>query len=87
MYSVSTIISEMFDEQTSKNVIQRLLPLTIKIKPTNSKRVDMLIGLSHKLNLRGKYKLKQSDEEIAKYIDEKGVTEGVNGLLLKVYGR
>jgi hypothetical protein len=72
----------MFDEHTAKNVIQRLLPMTTRVKPSNSKRVDMLINLAHKLNLRGKYKLKQTDEEIAKYIDEKGVKEGVEGLLL-----
>lgn len=73
LYSVFTIVGEMFDEQTAKNVIQRLLPLTIKTKPTHSKRVDMLIALSQKLNLKNKYKLKQTVEEIAKFIDEKGV--------------
>lgn len=87
LYSVYSIVGEMFDEQTAKKVIQRLLPLTNRIKPSNSKRVDMLINLSQKLNIRGKYKLKQSEEEIAKFIDEKGVKDGIDGLLGKTCDR
>jgi hypothetical protein len=47
----------------------------------------MLIGILNRLDFRQKYKVKSTDEEIAKFIDEKGVQLGVEAMLVEEFGR
>lgn len=81
LHTVYNIVNSILGEPQAKEIVGQLLPHTTRLKPTHSKRVDMLIKVLRNMNFREKYNLAHTEEQIAQWIDEKGVQVAIPQIL------
>ena len=81
LHTVYNIVNSILGEPQAKEVVGQLLPHTTRLKPAHSKRVDMLIKVLKNMNFREKYNLAHTEEQIAQWIDEKGVQVAIPHIL------
>jgi hypothetical protein len=74
---VYNVVKEILDEQKASEVINKLLPMSTRMKSTRPKNIETLVNVLQGINFKQKHNLKQSEDEIAKIIEKKGLADAL----------